>query len=166
MFKCEKFLKMQAKKGSYHAKQSWHCFNCLQPFTRNQTFLRTSVPLESEETSIGKFNQLMTSGPRLQKSQGQQENAIPTTRNLYLSLTCCTKMVQQITCMQELKNFIEINVVAAGRSLNTLIPPSIWTVFSAWEENYSNPRYLIKRCIRWFCLQIITSQNCLSQQST
>jgi len=37
LFKCDKFLKMQARKRLNHAKQSGHCFNCLQPFTRNHT---------------------------------------------------------------------------------------------------------------------------------
>ena len=38
LFKCDKFLKMQAKQRYNHAKQSGLCFNCLQPFTSNQTF--------------------------------------------------------------------------------------------------------------------------------
>ena len=37
LFKCDKFLKMQAKQCLNHAKQSGLCFNCLQPFTRNHT---------------------------------------------------------------------------------------------------------------------------------
>ena len=37
LFKCYKFLKMQAKERLNHAKQSGLCFNCLQPFTRNHT---------------------------------------------------------------------------------------------------------------------------------
>jgi len=37
LFKCDKFLKMQAKQRLNHAKQSELCFNCLQPFTRNHT---------------------------------------------------------------------------------------------------------------------------------
>jgi len=34
-FKCDTFLKMQARQRFNHAKQSGLCFNCLQPFTRN-----------------------------------------------------------------------------------------------------------------------------------
>jgi len=37
LFKCDKFLKMQAKQRLNHAKQSGLCFNCLQTFTRNHT---------------------------------------------------------------------------------------------------------------------------------
>jgi len=37
LFKCDKFLKMQAKQRFNLAKQSGLCFNCLQPFTRNHT---------------------------------------------------------------------------------------------------------------------------------
>jgi len=37
LFKCDKFLKMQAKQSFDHAKQSGLCFNCMQPFTRNHT---------------------------------------------------------------------------------------------------------------------------------
>ena len=37
LFKCDKFLKMQAKQRLNHAKQSELCFNCLQQFTRNHT---------------------------------------------------------------------------------------------------------------------------------
>ena len=37
LFKCDKFIKMQAKQRLNHAKQSGLCFNCLQPFTRNHT---------------------------------------------------------------------------------------------------------------------------------
>ena len=36
-FKCDKFLKMQARQRFNHAKQSGLCFNCLQQFTRNHT---------------------------------------------------------------------------------------------------------------------------------
>jgi len=37
LLKCDKFLKMQARKRLNHAKQSGLCFNCMQPFTRNHT---------------------------------------------------------------------------------------------------------------------------------
>jgi len=37
LFKCDKFIKMQAKQRLNHAKLSGLCFNCLQPFTRNHT---------------------------------------------------------------------------------------------------------------------------------
>jgi len=37
LFKCDKFIKMQAKQRLNHAKQSGLCFNCLQPFTKNHT---------------------------------------------------------------------------------------------------------------------------------
>jgi len=37
LFKCDKFLKIQAKQNLNHAKQSGICFNSLQPFTRNHT---------------------------------------------------------------------------------------------------------------------------------
>ena len=37
LFKCDTFLKIQAKQCFNHAKQSGLCFNCLQPFTRNHT---------------------------------------------------------------------------------------------------------------------------------
>ena len=35
LFKCDKFLKMQAKQRFNHAKQSGLCVNCQQPSTRN-----------------------------------------------------------------------------------------------------------------------------------
>jgi len=38
LFKCDKYLKMQAKQRLNHAKQSGLCFNCLQPFTRNHIY--------------------------------------------------------------------------------------------------------------------------------
>ena len=38
LFKCDKFLKMEAKQRLNYAKQSRLCFNCLQPFTRNHTW--------------------------------------------------------------------------------------------------------------------------------
>jgi len=34
LFKCDKFLKMQAKQRFKHAKQSGLCFDCLQKFTK------------------------------------------------------------------------------------------------------------------------------------
>jgi len=37
LFKCDKFLKMQAKQHLNYAQQSRLCFNCLQTFTRNHT---------------------------------------------------------------------------------------------------------------------------------
>jgi len=37
LFKCDKFLRMEAKQCLNYAKQSRLCFNCLQPFTRNHT---------------------------------------------------------------------------------------------------------------------------------
>jgi len=37
LFKCDEFLKKQAKQRLNHAKQSGLCFNCLQPFTRYHT---------------------------------------------------------------------------------------------------------------------------------
>ena len=43
---------------------------------------------------------------------------------------------------------------------------SIRKIFLEWEDDYNNPCFLTKLCIRRFYLQIITSQNWLSQQST
>jgi len=40
LFKCDKFLKMQAKQCLNHAKQSGLRFNCLQPFIKNHTCLK------------------------------------------------------------------------------------------------------------------------------
>ena len=36
-FKCEKFLRLQAKQSLSQAKRLGLCFNCLQPYTRNHT---------------------------------------------------------------------------------------------------------------------------------
>ena len=40
LFKCEKFLKLQGKQCLNRLKYSGLCFNCLQPFTKNQTCLK------------------------------------------------------------------------------------------------------------------------------
>ena len=37
LFKCDKFLKMQARQRYNYVKQSRLCFNCLQPSTKNHT---------------------------------------------------------------------------------------------------------------------------------
>ena len=51
LFKCDKFLKMQAKQRLNHAKQSGLCFNCLQPFTQESNMFEASVSSVSQETS-------------------------------------------------------------------------------------------------------------------
>jgi len=57
-------------------------------------------------------------------------------------------MVQQIFYAQEMRKVMEEQEVAASSSLKTLHPFINKKVFSEWEEDYSNPRFLIKQCIR------------------
>jgi hypothetical protein len=55
-------------------------------------------------------------------SKANRQTATLTTQNLDQALTCCVKMVQQISYAQEIKDLIEQQEVATTSSLKTLHP--------------------------------------------
>jgi len=55
-------------------------------------------------------------------SKANRQTAILTTQDLDQALTCCVKMVQQISYAQEIKDLMEHQEVAATSSLKTLHP--------------------------------------------
>jgi hypothetical protein len=80
--------------------------------------------------------------------KANRKSTILSTQDLDQALTCCVKMVQQISYAQEMRNFMKQQEVAATCSLKHCILSSIRKDFSEWEEDNSNPRFLIKQCIR------------------
>jgi len=59
---------------------------------------------------------------QLQKYQGQQEINYAVHKDLDQALTCCVKMVQQISYAKEMRNLMEKQEFAARSSLKTLHP--------------------------------------------
>jgi hypothetical protein len=57
-------------------------------------------------------------------------------------------MVQQISYAQEMKDLLEHQKVAANSSLKMLHPFIDQEVSSEWGDDYNNPHFLIKPCIR------------------
>jgi len=85
---------------------------------------------------------------QLQKSHGQQAINYPLHTKLEHALICCFKIVQQFSYAQKIRNVMEQQEVATSSSLKTLHPFIDKEGFSEWEEDYSNPRFLIKHCNR------------------
>jgi hypothetical protein len=72
------------------------------------------------------------------------------TQDLDHALTCCAKMVQQISHSQQRKEWMEQHEVATTISLKHYIHSSIRKFPSHGEDDYSNLHFLIKQCIRLF----------------
>jgi len=54
--------------------------------------------------------------------KANRQSTILSTQDFDQALTCCVKMVQQISYAQEIRNLMEQQEVAASRSLKTLHP--------------------------------------------
>jgi len=81
-------------------------------------------------------------------SKANRKTTILTTQDLDQALACCIKMVQQISYAQDMRNLKENNRLQPAILSRDCTTSLIRKFFSDWEEDYSNPRFLIKQSIR------------------
>jgi len=98
--------------------------------------------------------------------KANMKSTILSTQDLDQALTCCVKMVQQISYVQEMRNLIEQQEVAASSSLKTLHPFIDKEVLLRVRGRLQQSTCPYQTMQQMILLQIITSQNWLSQQST
>ena len=88
------------------------------------------------------------------------------TQDLDQTLTCCVKMVQQISYTQEMKR-LDGTTWSCIYQFNQDTTSIHWSGRSSQSSRTTTSLlFLIGQCIRWFCPQIIILQNWLSQQHT
>jgi len=93
-------------------------------------------------------------------SKANRQSTTLSTQTLDQALSCCVKMVQQVSYAQEMKKLEE-------KKLHSTVPSTNWklswimNVLSVLAEDYYISLFLIKQIIRFFYLQIITVKpNC------
>ena len=86
-------------------------------------------------------------------SKANRKTTILSTQDVDKDLTYSTKIVQKFIYAQGKRNLRKNKRMLPAVLSTQCNPTSIRTVFSEGEEDYSKPRYFIKECIRWFCLQ-------------
>jgi len=85
--------------------------------------------------------------------KANRQPTILSTQDLEQALIYCVKMVQQISFAQEMTKLMENKRLKPACLSRHCIPSSIREVFSEWEEDYSNPRFLIKNASDIFALK-------------